>query len=377
MNKNYTYSDVLRKASSLGLLQNMSDADRALSRQNPDAGMTVLLSRNDYRSAANDEQRALAHARAEQARKQYGGYSGGTDGSGYYVNPISPADYEAAAAPSFGDRYGSAIDGRADAVLRRESYVSPYGDRTAALLDAIEAAPSFTYDPGSDDLFAAYAKQYRREGQRAVADTMGQAASLTGGIPSSAAVTAASQAGDYYAAKLSDKIPELAALAYDRAADRQNQLLAALKARQTADQTAYDRYLDSVDLDLDAVEMLRALRSDDYLRYRDDLAQYNTDRDFGYNRFTDDISYDNALESAARSQANYEEERALEQRRYDDELRLNQERYDTETAANREKYERELAAAEEERLWNAALYAYEYLGDSSLLRQLIAKERSR
>lgn len=86
--------------------------------------------------------------------------------------------------------------------------------RDAALAKA--EGMDWSYDPYSDPVWQAYQKQYRREGDRATREAMAQAASMTGGIPSSYAATAASQAGDYYASQLSDKIPQLYQDAYNR-----------------------------------------------------------------------------------------------------------------------------------------------------------------
>ena len=340
--KTYTYNDVMKKAKQYGLLDSMSDADRKLTEQNPDAGMTVLQSRYDYKNATTDDARALAHTVAERTRKQYGGYSGGKDGSQFYLTEKSPDDYEAKEAPTFEDKYAQSQKDLADSILNRKDYASSYGDEQQELLNQIKDTAAYRYDPADDELYAASAKQYRREGQRAVSDALGQAATLTGGIPSTAAATAAAQAGQYYATQLSDKLPALEQAAYQRNAARQDALLQSLNALNTADQTAYERYLNDAALDYDNMELLRALRSDDYAKYRDDLAQHNTDRDFGYNQFVDDLQYHQNLESNNLTQS---------------------------------AYDRELAAAEEENLWNAALYAVEYFNDSSLLRKLIDRRK--
>lgn len=340
--KTYTYEDVMKKAQAYGLLDSMSEADRKLTETNPDAGMTILQSRYDYKHATTDDARALAHTVAERTRKQYGGYSGGTDGSKYYITEKSPDDYDAQEAPTFEDRYAASQKELADSILNRKDYASSYTADQQELLNQIKDAAAYRYDPAEDDLYAAYAKQYRREGQRATADALGQAATLTGGIPSTAAATAAAQAGQYYATQLSDKLPALEQAAYQRNAARQNALMQSLNALNTADQTAYERYLNDAALDYDNMELLRALRNDDYVKYRDDLAQHNTDRDFGYNQFVDDLQYQQSVEANKQAQANYN---------------------------------RELAAAEEENLWNAALYAVEYFNDSSLLRKLIDRRK--
>lgn len=340
--KTYTYDDVIKKAQAYGLWDSMSDADRKLTEQNPDAGMTILQSRYDYKNATTDDARALAHTVAERTRQQYGGYSGGTDGSQFYLTEKSPDDYAAKEVPTFEDKYTEAQQQLADSILNRKDYASSYTAEQQELLNQIKNTADYRYDPAEDELYAAYAKQYRREGQRATADALGQAAALTGGIPSTAAATAAAQAGQYYATQLSDKLPALEQAAYERNAARQNALLQSLNAYNTADNTAYERYLNDAALDYDNMELLRALRSDDYTKYRDDLAQYNTDRDFGYNRFVDGLQYQQSVEANKQTQAGYD---------------------------------RELAAAEEENLWNAALYAVEYFNDTSLLKKLIDRRK--
>ncbi len=344
MKSNYSYEDVMKKAAAYGLLADMSDADRNLTMRNPDAGMTVLESRADYWNAATDDARALAHLRAENARKQYGGYSGGVDGSRFYVTDISPMHYSETEAPSFFDAYGQDQAGVLERILNRDPYRSEQAESQKELLSQLEAAAKG--DLSRDAAFQSYAKQYRREGQRASADALGNAAATTGGIPSSAAVTAASQAGDLYAGKLADKLPELAEA-------RQALLLNALNANQAAEDAAYQRYLNDVAMDYDRLDSLRALRNDDYVQYRDALAQYNTDRDFDYNQFVDDIQYQNSLEQARLAQKNYENELELEKGQYNDAL----------------------SKENQEMLWTAALYAMENFGDSSLLKKLIERAK--
>ena len=56
------------------------------------------------------------------------------------------------------------------------------------------ASMEWNYDPNSDPVWQALQKQYRREGQRATEDTLGRYAAMTGGMPSSAAISARAQA---------------------------------------------------------------------------------------------------------------------------------------------------------------------------------------
>ncbi len=74
----------------------------------------------------------------------------------------------------------------------------------------------FTYDVNGDELYRKYRDLYRREGQLAMKDAMGKAAALTGGYGNTYAETAAAAAGNEYAAKAAEKIPELYELALER-----------------------------------------------------------------------------------------------------------------------------------------------------------------
>ena len=86
-------------------------------------------------------------------------------------------------------------------------------------------------------LYSQYRKAYIREGDRAAEDALGAAAAASGGLPSSYAQTAASQAGNYYAAQLTDKIPELQQLAYQKYLNDYNMLLSDLGVVQGQEAT--------------------------------------------------------------------------------------------------------------------------------------------
>ncbi len=95
-------------------------------------------------------------------------------------------------------------------------YTSSYDAEIRELYGKIINRPQFTYRPESDPLYGAYRERYVREGQYAMRDTMGQAASLTGGYGSSYAQAVGQQQYDAYLQKLSDALPQLYAQAYER-----------------------------------------------------------------------------------------------------------------------------------------------------------------
>lgn len=191
----YTYDDFLKAYNQSGI--GFSDADMQLAQKNPNAGMGLIDAKVRWNQAKTAAERAKYNQQAEAIRSLYGGYLGGDDGFGY--TPVdSPNDY-----------------------------VAP-------------EKPTFSYDLESDPVWQAYKKQYTREGQRATQDALGTTAASTGGIPSSYATAAATQAGDYYAAQMTDKVPELY-------------------------QQAYNRYLN-------------------------ELSQWNADRSFGYGQYIDELN---------------------------------------------------------------------------------------
>ena len=196
---NYTYEDFERELDKSGLRDQFSSADMALAKNNANAGMSLLNYKIDYNNATTDEQRMLANKGAEDIRLKYGSYLGGEDGSKYYYKEQSPGSFEYdTPAPVYEDKRGEEID---------------------ALLESIRNRKDFTYNPEKDPLYSSYKKQYTREGKRATEDVLGDVAALTGGLPSSYAVTAAGQTANNYAGALADKVPELYDVAYNKYLD--------------------------------------------------------------------------------------------------------------------------------------------------------------
>lgn len=212
MAKTYTYDEFLQKARQSGLLGSLSQADLRLAERDPDAGMSILSYKLDYKNASTDEARALANAGAEKIRSTYGGYTAGTAGDGYYLNE------------------GLAEDG---------GYVNAFADEQRRLVSALEAEPD--YEARADALWEDYRKAYLREGQRAYENALGDAAANTGGLASTAAVTAAQQAKNYYNAAAADKRPELYQQAYENWLAARSQAVTELGAYDQLDRTAADQ----------------------------------------------------------------------------------------------------------------------------------------
>lgn len=373
MAKTYTYEDFEKALKNSGFEGQFSTADLALAKRNPDAGMSLLNYKNDYRNATTDEMRALANSGAESIRKQYGEYSGGADGSGFYLEPPSPGSFTSGTAPTFQDNYADDLESLLLKNAEREIYSfdqsapvyeSPYGDQISGMLAELTNRDPFSYDHTTDPLYSSYAKQYTREGKRATADALGEAASATGGIPSSYAVTAATQAGDYYASQLADKIPELYQIAYDKYLQEYQMKLSDINALQQQEAFAYGQYqdqlgqyntdrnfdyakwLDEYEMDQNRIDTLRALRGDEYDMYLTQLGQYNTDRNFDYTQYLDEID----SQTLERNEE-YQREQDEYNRAWDEEERAyqrEQDAYDRMVDEENRAYTRAKAARQEE-----------------------------
>lgn len=330
----FTYDQFQKAAQDSGLMGEFSPADLSLAQRNPDAGMSLLKYKQDYHAATTDEARALANLGAEGIRSSYGNYTGGDNGGSFYLDRLSPSSFDGGRAPTYENQYAGDI---ADLWEQQKNYGSydygeaapvynnRYDDTIQDLIQGILNREDFSYDPATDPLYQNYRKQYTREGQRATADTLGAAAAASGGIPSSYATTAAAQAGNYYAAQMTDKIPELYQLAYNQYLNDYNMQLSDLGVVQGAEQSDYDKYLnelnqyntdrafdynawlDEYNMTKDQLQTAQGLEQLDYTKYLNELQQFNTDREFNYGQLLNEIdsqtmerqeAVDNALRAA-------------------------------------------------------------------------------
>lgn len=251
----YTYDDFVKAANQSGLMGQFSQDDLNLAQKYPEFGLSVLSLKKDYNNAATAEQRLLANQAANELRKSYGNYSGGADGGSF--------------------RLESKLNRRADDLLGQigsfgsfsydeaPAYENAFAQQQKDLLDRILNREDFSWSKETDPQWSSYKKSYLREGDRATANALAQVSAASGGRPSSYAVNAATQAGDYYAAKLNDVIPTLY-------------------------QQAYERYLDEYNMKLKDLNAVNQQEQLDYAKYLDRLGQFNTDRGFAYQNYADD-----------------------------------------------------------------------------------------
>lgn len=169
---------------------------------------------------------------------------------------------------------------------RPEDYQSKYDPKIDALLNEILNRDDFSYDAMNDPLYQQYADMYRREGDRAMKETMAEAAAGAGGM-NTYAITAAQQANSYYNSQLNDKIPELYQLAYDMYLNDKESKVQDLGILQNMDATQYNRYRDTInDFYND--------RNFAYGAYQDAVQQGNWQTNFDYNGTLDNRNFNNS-----------------------------------------------------------------------------------
>lgn len=246
----YTYDDFEKARAGSDVFFSQYDLD--LAKQHPEFGMSVLDLKKQYAAAQTPEQRALINAQANELRKNYGYYSGGADGSSY----ISTGKY----APKIDETLDKIGSFKPFEYGSAPSYENRFQQKQQELLDAALNRDPFSWSKETDPQYSSYKKTYLREGERATADALAKASAASGGRPSSFAVNAATQAGDYYATKLSDVIPTLY-------------------------QQAYERYLKDYQMKLSDLNAVNQQEQLDYAKYLDRLNQFNTDRTFDYNNY--------------------------------------------------------------------------------------------
>ncbi len=255
----------------------------------------------DAMAAGNIELANWHHSEAEKERAKYG-YSGGEDGSDYIkleqeiIGGVTPSFNYSSAQPTYsGSKYDPQIDELLNQILNRDD---------------------FSYDVTKDPLYQQYAQSYQRESDRAIEETLAEAAAGAGGM-NSYAITAAQQAGNYYGSQLNDKIPELYQLAYDMYLNDKESKVQDLGILQNMDATQYNRYRDTM-------ADWKDDRNFAYGVYRDNVADsqwqqsfdYNSfinDRDFAYNSDWDNKKWDYNVEQDAIVNNRNEQETAKEE----------------------------------------------------------------
>ena len=156
------------------------------------------------------------------------------------------------------------------------AYQSQWQTQLDDVINKILNREKFTYDLKGDALYQQYKDKFIQQGKMAMGDAIGQASAMTGGYGNSYAQSVGQQAYQAQLQNLNDIIPEL----YQMALDKHN----------TEGQDLYNQY-----------SMLGTQEEQDYGRYRDEMSDWlterdyltnrlDTEKDFGYGQYRDSVS---------------------------------------------------------------------------------------
>lgn len=187
-------------------------------------------------------------------------------------------------------------------------YHSTWQDQLNETINQILNREKFSYDLNGDALYQQYKNQYVNQGKMAMMDTMGQAQAMTGGYGNSYAQSVGQQAYQGHLQELNNKIPELYQLA--------------LSTYQTEGNDLYDR-----------ASLMAQQENLDYGKYRDQVGDWQTERDYLANRYDTERDYDYGMWADNRDFAygQYADDRAYQQwqaefdeakRQYDEQMAL-------------------------------------------------------
>lgn len=123
-------------------------------------------------------------------------------------------------------------------------YTSQWQTQLNDIMGKITSREPFSYDVNGDALYQQYKDQYINQGKMAMADTMGQAAAMTGGYGNSYAATVGNQAYQASLQQLNNVIPELYQMAYDRYTQEGQDLLNQYGIYSDREATDYGRWSD-------------------------------------------------------------------------------------------------------------------------------------
>lgn len=179
-----------------------------------------------------------------------------------------------------GERYYfNKVNGVGGNYENRPTYNPKYESKLDEMLDRVLSGEQFSYNPQNDPAYRAYEKQYTREGERAMKDTLATLAATAGGMNSNA-VSAAAQANNYYMKQLSDKIPELYSMAYDMYRNQRNDERQNLALISELDNNDFNRYLNNMNIYQNDVARAENMYNDRYNQSRaDDEWRYGLEKD--------------------------------------------------------------------------------------------------
>ena len=144
-----------------------------------------------------------------------------------------------------------------------DAYVNKWADTQNSLLNDILNEKEFSYtgsDLMNDDLYKMYSEMYEKNARKAMNNAMGEATSLTGGYGSTYSQAAGQQA-------------------YDDTMSNMNEIALTLADK------AYEKYLNDRSNRYNKLSAVNTQEQSDYGKYRDEVGDWQTDRDYYAGRY--------------------------------------------------------------------------------------------
>lgn len=170
--------------------------------------------------------------------------------------------------------------------LQKPTYTSQYGGVISDLMGKIVNRQPFSYDFNADPIYNQFKDQFTKLGKEASMNAVANASALTGGYGNSYAVTAGAQANQQALSGLNDIIPQL----------------------YNAAQKKYETDLNAMYADYD---MYKGAEADAYNKYRDDLSDYNNERNYLTGMYNTELAQEAQAAELAEEQRQFDAQQAL------------------------------------------------------------------
>lgn len=191
-------------------------------------------------------------------------------------------------------------------------YQSQWQQQMDDLLQQYQNRQPFQYDINEDAMYQQMVDNYVRQGKQAMMDTMGQAASMTGGYGNSYAQTAGQQTYQGYLQGANDMLPQFYQMALDRYNADGNALLQQYGMVADREDSDYSRYVDQVNRYYSELDRLQGA--------------YDSERDYDYSRFQNDQAFDYGMYTDEQNRQYQAERDSVEDSRWDEQWQYQQER---------------------------------------------------
>lgn len=286
---------------------------------------------------ANAAQQGNAQKANSQA-KAYTGLAGVSQGTAQQVGQYQ-SGYQAGQSVQQAQQQLQGVQAQ-----KPQGYTSKYGTQLDQILQEITNPEKFKYSFNDDELFRYYADLYTQKGKQAAMDVQGQAAGLTGGYGNSYGAMAGNQAYQQYLLGLYDKGMDLRDRAYQQYADERADKYNQYGALSQADQTDYGRYRDEVG---------------DWQSERDYwTGRYDTESDRDYGRYQSERDYWTGLAQVEHADYRSEQERQEAIRQYEKDFAERQRQFDTQMAEQKRQFDEEFGYS---KMSDQQKYAYNYV----------------